>query len=228
MFTINKSTPGISSLREIALTVILLSAPAFAQDNQSQNTLQILHSQMFYFSVGGGLAFGHIILNAKNTTFSTLEANGAGFQYEARIGVVVWEDQNLILSVDALGRSMSSPTWSLDGTNVYADSAVSASDDMYGIGITKYFVPSNMYLSATFGEGRFHINYSGTRITSHQGFAYHVKGGMEWYIADNWGMGLAIGFAHTAADDQPDPTNASYSGKLVTSRVFAELSVTFN
>jgi hypothetical protein len=188
----------------------------------------IIHSQIFYVSVTGGMAFGQITLNAKNTTFSTLQANGGGFQYDVRAGVVVWPYENLILSVDALGRTISSPTWTLDGTDVYANSHVSASDEMYGIGITKYFLPSNMYLSATFGEGQFHIDYIGTRVTSKTGFAYLVKGGMEWYLADDWGYGVAIGIAHTAADDQSDPTNPAYSGQLSTTRVFAEISVTFN
>ena len=215
-------------MKKISLLFILLSSCAFAQDDESDDTLVILHSQTFYVSAAGGLAFGQIILNAKNTTFSTLVANGGGFQYDVRLGVVVWPEENLILSADALGRSISSPNWTLDGTDVYAGSNVSASDEMFGIGITKYFVPSNMYLSATVGEGRFHIDYSGTKVASHSGFAYHLKGGMEWYLADDWGFGVAIGFAHTAADDQSDPANPGYSGKITSSRVFAEFSVTFN
>ena len=215
-------------MKKIAILFTLLSATAFSQDDEPEDTLVILHSQTLYVSVGGGMTFGHIILNAHNTTFSTLEANGSGFQYEARLGVVVWPYENLILSADILGRSISSPNWTLDGTDVYAGSHVSASDAMYGIGITKYFVPANMFLSATVGEGRFHINYTGTTATSHNGFAYQVRGGMEWYIADDWGLGAAIGFAHTAADDQSDPANPSYSGQLTTSRIFMEFSATFN
>ena len=127
----------------------------------------------FYLSLSGGLAFGAITLNATNTTFSKLEANGTGFQYDFKIGAVVSEDENLILSLDAIGRSISGPTWTLDGADVYSTSNVAASDAMYGIGITKYFMPSNIFISGTFGLGKLQIDLLTSKISSHSGLHFN-------------------------------------------------------
>jgi hypothetical protein len=207
-------------VKKIIALFIIVSSLGFAQDSESHKG--------FYFSLTGGLAFGPITLNATNSTFSTLEANGAGFQYDVKIGAVVSEDENLILSLDAIGRAISAPSWTLDDTAVYSTSSVSASDAMYGIGITKYFMPSNMFVSGTFGLGKFQINYANSKVTSHSGFAFQLKGGKEWWVSDDWEFGISVGFAHIAADDQSDPANPGYSGKLSSIKAFLGFSVTYN
>jgi hypothetical protein len=207
-------------VKKIIALFIFVSSLGFAQDSETHKGL--------YLSVTGGLAFGAITLNATNSTFSTLEANGAGFQYDIKIGAIVSEEENLILSFDAIGRAISAPSWTLDDTAVYSTSSVSASDAMYGIGITKYFMPSNMFVSGTFGLGKFQIDYANSKVTSHSGFAFQLKGGKDWWVSDDWELGISVGLAHIAADDQSDPSNPSYSGTLSTIKVFVGLSVTYN
>ncbi len=216
-------------MKKIVALFIVVSSVGFAQDSETQNAPKETNAHHgFYLSLTGGLAFGAITLNATNAAFSQLEANGAGFQYDLKIGAVVSTDENLILSLDAIRRSISGPSWTLDGNQVVAASNVAASDAMYGIGITKYFMPSNMFVSGTFGLGTFQILYGNSKVTSRRGPAIQLKGGEEWWIAGNWGFGMSLGLAHIAADDQPDPSNSSYSGKLSTTKVFIALSLTYN
>ncbi len=207
-------------MKKIIALFIFVSSLGFAQDSETHKG--------FYLSVTGGLAFGAITLNATNSTFNTLQANGTGFQYDIKIGAVVSEEENLILSLDAIGRAISAPSWTLDDTAVYSTSSVSASDAMYGIGITKYFMPSNMFVSGTFGLGKFQIDYANSKVTSHSGFAFQLKGGKDWWVSDDWEFGISAGLARIAADDQSDPSNPSYSGTLSTIKVFVGLSVTYN
>ena len=216
-------------MKIIVVLFILGSSLGIAQESETQNgALDNDTHKGFYLSLSGGLAFGAITLNATNTTFSKLEASGTGFQYDFKIGAVVSEDENLVLSLDAIRRIISGPTWSLDGSDVYSTTTVSASDVMYGIGITKYFMPSNMFISGTFGLGTFQIDYANSKVTSQAGFAFQLKGGEEWWVSDDWGLGVAVGLAHTAANDKADPSNPSYSGKLSTTKFFGTLSATFN
>ena len=207
-------------MKKIIALFIFVSSLGFAQDSETHKG--------FYLSATGGLAFGAITLNATNSTFNTLQANGTGFQYDIKIGAVVSEEENLILSLDAIGRAISGPSWTLDDTAVYSTSSVSASDAMYGIGITKYFMPSNMFVSGTFGLGKFQIDYANSKVTSHSGFAFQLKGGKDWWVSDDWELGISAGLAHIAADDQSDPSNPGYSGTLSTIKVFVGLSVTYN
>ena len=207
-------------MKRIVALFIVASSLGFAQETETHKGL--------YLSLTGGLAFGAITLNATNRDFSKLEANGTGFQYDFKIGAVVLEDENLILSLDAIGRSISGLTWTLDGADVYTTSKVSAGDAMYGIGITKYFMPSNMFVSGTFGFGKFQLDFANVKDVSHSGFACQLKGGKEWWGSDDVGLGIAGGLAYIAANDESDPSYPNYSGKLSTIKVFVGLSITYN
>jgi len=219
---------GHNAERTIIAAFILVSTLAVVQESAAQDGSDNLglHSG-FYFSLSGGMAFGAITLNATNTTFSKFEANGTGFQYDAKAGYVISDEEQLILSIDAIRRAVSSPTFTLDGASVYSPSSVSANDAMYGIGVTKYFMPANMFVSGTFGVGRFQIDYANVRVTSHNGFAFQLKGGQEWWLDDNWGAGISVGISHIAADDQADPARPGYSGKLSTLKAFFLVSITY-
>lgn len=220
---------GYNSVKNIVALFIFVSSLGFGQvpETQSASKESGTHTG-FYLSLTGGLAYGAITLNATNTTFSKLEANGTGFQYDCKIGAVVSEDENLILSLDAIGRSISGPSWTLDGAAVYSTSNVAASDAMYGIGITKYFMPSNVFISGTFGLGKLQIDFGDVKDISHSGFACQLKGGKEWWGSDDLGFGIVAGVAYIAADDEPDPSNPSYSGKLSTIKAFVGLSLVYN
>jgi hypothetical protein len=216
-------------VRKTTILFIFVSSLGVAQESETQNdSLESYAHKGLFVSLAGGLAFGTIMLKATNAAFGTLEASGNSFQYDFKIGAVVSEDENLILSLDAIRRSISSPTWALDGTAVYSTSRVSASDMMYGIGITKYFMPSNLFIDGTFGLGRFQMTYGRSKVTSHNGIAVQLKSGIEWLASDGWGLGISGGFSYIAADDESDPSNPGYSGKLSTLKFFLGLCTTYN
>ena len=93
-----------------------------------------------------------------------------------------------------------------------------------GAGVTYYLMPSNVYVSATLGGGQVEFAQSGGGTTSTDwGFAFDFIVGKEWWVSDNWALGLSgdVGF-HNVPD-------ASVSGLNWSGHNFAILfSATFN
>ena len=93
-----------------------------------------------------------------------------------------------------------------------------------GAGVTYYLMPSNVYLSATLGGSQLEFNPSGGGTTSTDwGFAFDFNLGKEWWVSNNWALGLSgdVGF-----HDIPD---ASVNGADWGGYNFAILfSATFN
>ena len=182
----------------------------------------------FYLSLTGGPAFGPITLNATGVSFKKQEYSGAGFQFEFKIGGVVSEEANLILSFDLISQTISGPTISQDGVSATTTSDISAGDVIYGVGLTKYFMPSNIFVSATAGIGYFAIGTTSAQAKSQNGFGFQIKGGKEWWVSDNWALGVAVGFASISADDQKEPSYPSYSATLSATKFFVVFNTTFN
>ena len=199
------------------------------QELGSQNIPKGFHMHDgFYLSLNGGPAFGSIKMNATNTSFNTMEFSGTGFQFDFKIGGVISEVANLILSFDIISRAISSPSLTINGNSASTTSSITASDAMYGIGITKYFMPENIFISATLGVGKFGLTINGTDYGSKTGLALQIKGGKEWWVSDNWGLGVAAGLGNMSADDQAVSSNPNYSATLSTTKFFVVFNTTFN
>jgi hypothetical protein len=199
------------------------------QEAEAQNIPKGFHlHDGFYMSLNGGLAFGTITLEATNAGFNKMEFDGGGFQIDFKFGGVISEEDNLILSFDIISRAISSPSLTVNGSSVSTTSSVTAGDVMYGVGITKYFMPENIFINATVGITRFSLTINNTNSSSQSGFGFQLKGGKEWWVSDNWGLGVAAGLGYSSADDQTESSNPSYSGKLSTTKFFLVFNTTFN
>ena len=182
----------------------------------------------FFLSMTGGPAFGDIVLEATNAGFKKMEVSGTGFQFDFKIGTILSKGSDVALSFDVIGRIISNPSFKVDGISLTTKDSVTASDALYGVGITKYFMPSNAFVSATIGLGTFTIQQNKTKATSESGIGVHVKAGKEWWVGDDWGIGAAVGVAILSAKDKKDSSMPNYSGTLSTTRFFIEFNSTFN
>jgi hypothetical protein len=216
-------------MKRLALLLIFISSLGFAQNSSIKDVPQGFHMHDgFYLSLAGGPAFGAITLNATGVSFKKQEYTGTGFQFDFKIGGVISEEANLILSFDMIGRSISGPTSTQDGLTGATSSDLSISDVTYGVGLTKYFMPSNIFASATAGIAKFLVTLNGSQISSQDGFGFQFKVGKEWWVSDNWGLGVATGFAYISADDKKEPTIPAYSATLSTTKFFIVFNTTFN
>jgi hypothetical protein len=216
-------------MKAFTILLLIISSIGFAQEPAMTETPKGSQTHDgFYLSLTGGPAFGDIVLEASNVSFKKMEFSGSGFQFDFKIGGVVSEESNLILSFDMISRAISGPSLTVDGVTATTTGDVIASDALYGVGLTKYFMPSNIFISATFGVGVFQLEFNNTKANSETGFAFQLKAGKEWWVSDNWGLGVAAGVASISADDKTDASMPNYSGQLSTTKFFVVFNTTFN
>ena len=180
----------------------------------------------FYLSMSTGPAFGDIVFDASGTIFNQMIFSGSGYTFDFKIGGAVVE--NIILSADMLSREIVGPDITMDGLSGTTNSNVSAGDAAFGVGLTYYIMPVNVFVNATLASCNFTMNFNGTEGSSETGFGFLAKIGKEWWVSRNWGLGISGSYGYSSAYDKPDPLVPEYSGKLSTSKFAVMFNTTFN
>jgi hypothetical protein len=100
---------------------------------------------------------------------------------------------------------------------------------MIGAGVSYFIMPLNLYLGAAAGIGLLTTSYKRpgrleVKYDSDVGFALDAEIGKEWWVADDWGLGVAarVSFADIPTGDN-EPKDA-YFGAVFVSLL---LSVTY-
>lgn len=132
---------------------------------------------------------------------TSLKMTGVSGLFNFAIGGAV--SQDLILHLDASGVSTQDPKVKRNGTDV-SSTVSSSSTSMVGLGLTYYF-PSNFYLTGAVGMAESRKKSNGSTIKSDTGYGANVMVGKEWWVSDNWGLGIAGQFLYTNCPEKaPD------------------------
>ena len=84
------------------------------------------------------------------------------------------------------------PTVEVDGTDLGTAEDLSISFTLFGIGLTYYFMPVNIYLTGVVGISGVSTTFRGeTRQGSYRGLGLNFDVGKEWWVSDNWALGVA-------------------------------------
>jgi hypothetical protein len=157
----------------------------------------------FYLSMCYGAVFGNI-LDEYNST--SMDMSGMGSLLDLKIGGAIRE--NLILHATIISQVIAGPTITIPGEGTAkAPSNFVASEVMFGVGLTYYVMPSNMFFSGTLGYGNFGImdsENSGNDVTTEKGLSIQLKIGKEWWISKNWGLGVAFTYGKTMVTNTPN------------------------
>ncbi len=92
-----------------------------------------------------------------------------------------------------------------------------------GPGVTYYFMPSNIYLSATILASIASVNIEGAETQkSNIGFGFNFMAGKEWWVGEQWGLGVSLYFRYGSQSDQDveDITISGYSFGALFSATF--------
>lgn len=119
---------------------------------------------------------------------SETRIGGFGWLFEASLGGAV--APNLVLHGSIFYSGVPDPNVEQDEEDLPGADALFTTSAL-GIGVTYYFMPTNMYVSGAFGfgvatfEDRFGVG------DSDPGPALNLLIGKEWWVASEWGIGVA-------------------------------------
>jgi hypothetical protein len=162
----------------------------------------------FYLSMSAGFSYGGV--GAKDCNAFPLIGDadfaGASFPFDFKIGVAL-PNSNLILHGDIVIEQMSpNVSSSNELLKTFLDALVnSIMMRMYGIGVTYYFMPSNIFVNATIGAAQFGVTVNKDNsinsdktyyLIDKTGFGFRFKGGKEWWVSKNWGLGVSGFFGY--------------------------------
>lgn len=148
----------------------------------------------FFLAFGYGFGSGSIGTELKSEgETSEMTTSGLNNSFDFRIGGAIAED--LILHATLIGDAMTDPkteVGSQEGT-VFKTAGMS----LFGIGLTKYVMPANAFVSGSMGMSQFSLqpkNSSELKKIDATGFGLQLKAGKEWWVSANWGLGVALDF----------------------------------
>ena len=133
------------------------------------------------------IGFGGTAMSSKDLD---VDISGPGGAFGIAIGGAVAQDLIVYGEVfDDIAVNPDVRVGSFTGTT----SDTSAGVVGIGGGLAYYFMPSNIYLSATLAASRLTAQRHGSEVAhSAWGGGLSLMVGKEWWVSDNWGLGVAI------------------------------------
>ena len=116
---------------------------------------------------------------------------------------------NLIVFGNLFGTDISDPSGTVDGVDIgTAGSGTNANVSGIGVGVAYYIEPMNLYLSGTLAAMSFAFSDSNGRnvYESDVGFGLQGMVGKEWWISQDWGLGIAGELLAASMKDKTDPS----------------------
>lgn len=166
------------------------------------------------------LGLGYEGLALSDGAGTEIDLSGFGLSSSITLGGVVAE--NLAIHGDFFGLAAVSPNVAINGEEFgeATDSSISLSG--LGVGLTHWVMPLNLYLSATLGLAKASIDVEGDAYEADWGFALRAMVGKEWWVADEWGLGVMAELTWANVPTEVEEGSASFLGFNV------GMSVTFN
>ncbi|HXK49422.1 MAG TPA: hypothetical protein PKW56_03065 [Clostridiales bacterium] len=129
------------------------------------------------------------------------ELNGPAGMFSIHFGGTVSE--NLILFGKVGSCSMTDPDVTVAGT--FSFEAKDTTYDVTGIGLgVNYYMPENFYIAASIDFPAATIDNGGSEGSSDTGVGGELTLGKEWWVSDNWSLGVAATGLFSVMKDQDD------------------------
>lgn len=160
------------------------------------------------FMLRMALAFGGSVmtesLDAPAIGATSFEYSGFALGFSLDLGASPTDD--LVIHARLADVVNPSPSVSMDGTDLGEAQDLSLIANLFGVGITYYFMPINFYVTGVIGPSWLTLSdqTSDTSDSSDVGFGLNLDLGKEWWVSDNWGLGLAGRFWLTTLEHQSD------------------------
>ena len=142
------------------------------------------HDDGFFLRLSAGAGFATTKLSAGSPS---IKLSGETGDLNFAIGGIV--SPNLALHATLYGWLVQDPDVEVSGVS----SKVSEDLDLsaFGLGLTYYFMPVNIYVSGSAGLGKLSVKGQGNVGETKQGPVFDLTAGKEWWVGSNWGLGVA-------------------------------------
>lgn len=184
----------------------------------------------FYLSISPGLAFGRTEADLAGApgSWDNITFRGPGGIFDFKIGGALRE--NLILSADLIDRTVRGPELETAGGAEELDDDIALSDATLGVGLTYYLMPANVFVGGTLGVGTFRLRNvadDDDPVDTNPGLSFHAKIGKEWWVGNNWGLGVAVGYGFVGAE-RDEGSDADFNGEYASHKLYVLFNTTFN
>jgi len=127
-------------------------------------------------------------------------SGGAGF-FSLDIGGALVD--NLVLHGRLSDFFVASPTVYVDDEELGTAEDASLTFYLLGVGLTYYLMPANVYFTGVVGVARASADDgTGDPTATKAGFGLEGDIGKEWWVSDNWGLGVAGRFTFASVPDE--------------------------
>jgi hypothetical protein len=178
------------------VAVLMLATLALSAATASASGVRHRHDRFYLRMFLGG---GYTDWEADSRPKVTLDGTSGAFGIA--LGGAVAE--NFIIYGEAFGSAVTGPELKYGDVEGTFSEDISTSVTGFGPGIAYYFVPANLYLSGTLALSQMTLSEKGDEIAeTEMGFGLNLMAGKEWWVSDNWGLGLAVQVYGGQMDDK--------------------------
>ncbi len=220
VFSINKCVVGDAGdkqMRRIVLLVcfalsgLLCATPAFAAAETHDG---------FFLRFTPGLGYTS---TSESVGSDSVGISGLGGMGGFGIGWSIVN--NLVLHLNFASVSAINPKVSITsgGTTLSKDVSASETVTLFGLGASYYIMPANIYVGGSVGASSLSLTTDKSTTDSGTGWGLTLNAGKEWWVSDNWGLGVAGQFLFSSVPDK-----GSSSANLNTAAFGIQFSATYN
>jgi hypothetical protein len=202
----------------LLLAAALLAAPAAFADEVApppnvSTPRQTAHHRGLFFRPDLGIGYLHMSATEGGNDDAAYGAAGA---FGIAIGGAI--QPNHILAFHLWDAVISNPTFSSNGTSASPGNSA-AGLIAFGPEYT-FYSETNFYFSLSPGLSRLHLESGGVGADSDWGFGLRAAVGKEWWVSDNWGLGLVGQLSFSANSDNGVATWTTWGATLAFSATY--------
>jgi hypothetical protein len=180
-----------------ALTSCLIVTSASAARAEGKNT----HDGFFL-----RLSLGPSFSSVESDSSPKAKISGMGTYFGVAIGGMIAENFGIFGDVSSI--RVNGPELTYGNETVEADDSFSVSLSGLGVGVVYYFIPVNVYVSGAIVTDRVIAKDNDQKVAeSDSGVGVNLAVGKEWWVSDNWGLGVA-GTARVSQMDDKDSSES--------------------
>ena len=152
------------------------------------------HEPGFFLRLSTGVG------GAKTERDASLDLKFSGFAGDTNLAIGGTLTRNLALHATLFGWTVGDPTFESNGVEAELNNS-DLTLGAFGMGITYYFMPINLYLSPSIGFGGLSLEVPLGDGESETGVAVDLTVGKEWWVSNRWALGVAGGLGLHAIPD---------------------------